>query len=173
MNNKQLVLTEEDLHLLVEDAVKMYLTEGDLEEGWWGGVQNAWYGAKGGNFNLKTNYRVGNWASSFNKYAQQAQSAIAEMQQIATSSNNKPIATSLGQIAKQMQKVADGFNQMARNVARPQQPDTTVKNPWAKPKTPRAPRANQNVTGAAASGVGATTPAQTGGRRRTAAAGGV
>ena len=180
MDKEQIVLTEQDLHMLVEDAVNAYLINEGLEEGWWGGVQNAWYGMKGGNFNLKTNYRVGNWASSFNKYAQQAQSAIGEMQNIATQSNNKPIATSLGQIAKQMQKVADGFNQMARNVARPQQPDTSVKNPWAKPKTARATNKTQQTatgagvpggTNAAAAGAqaGMQTGMQTGGGRRKAA----
>jgi hypothetical protein len=33
MNNEQIVLTEQDLHMLVEDAVKLYLQENDMEEG--------------------------------------------------------------------------------------------------------------------------------------------
>lgn len=33
MNKKQIVLTEQDLHMLVEDAVRLYLKENDMEEG--------------------------------------------------------------------------------------------------------------------------------------------
>lgn len=33
MNKKQIVLTEQDLHMLVEDAVRLYLQENDMEEG--------------------------------------------------------------------------------------------------------------------------------------------
>lgn len=164
MRNQQIRLTEEDLHILVEDAVKSYLINEGIEEGFWGGVKNAWNGMKGGNFNVKTNYRVGNWASSFNNYAQQAQNAIAQMQQIAQQSNNKPISTALGQIAKQMQKAAQNFTQMAQNVARPQSIDTTVKNPWAK-KTASTPRsAVAGAAGAGAAGTGTATT-RTRGRR--------
>ena len=161
MRNQQIRLTEEDLHMLVEDAVKIYLTE-ELEEGFWGGVKNAWNGMKGGNFNVKANYRVGNWASSFNNYAQQAQNAIAQMQDIAVQSNNKPISTALGQIAKQMQKAAQNFTQMAQNVARPQQIDTSVKNPWAKTAT-RTPKATgvAGTAGAASTGAASTGAATT------------
>lgn len=169
MRNQQIRLTEEDLHMLVEDAVKSYLINEGIEEGFWGGVKNAWNGMKGGNFNVKTNYRVGNWASSFNNYAQQAQNAIAQMQQIAQQSNNKPISTALGQIVKQMQKAAQNFTKMAQNVARPQNIDTTVKNPWAK-KTASTPRsAVAGATGAGAAGASAggtgTATTRTRGRR--------
>ena len=32
--NKPIQLTEQDLHMLVEDAVKTYLTENGMDEGW-------------------------------------------------------------------------------------------------------------------------------------------
>ncbi len=40
MNKKQIVLTEQDLHMLVEDAVRVYLQENGMDEGIWGGVKN-------------------------------------------------------------------------------------------------------------------------------------
>ena len=147
MNNKSIQLTEQDLHMLIEDAVKIYLTE-ELEEGWWGGLKNVGYGMKRGNWNFKTNYRVGNQASSFNKYASSANDSTAQMIEIAKESGNPTIATSLGRIAKQMMTVAQGFTKEAQRIAGPQDAKMTVKNPWAAPKTPRAPKAT------------ATTPAQ-------------
>ena len=169
MRNQQIRLTEEDLHMLVEDAVKSYLMNEGIEEGFWGGVKNAWNGMKGGNFNVGQTYKAGNWASSFNNYAQQAQNAIAQMQQIARQSNNKPISTALGQIAKQMQKAAQNFTQMAQNVARPQSIDTTVKNPWAKKPESASRSAVAGATGAGAAGASAggtgTATTRTRGRR--------
>ena len=38
--NQPIRLTEQDLHMLVEDAVKTYLRENDMEEGWLGDKWN-------------------------------------------------------------------------------------------------------------------------------------
>lgn len=38
-NNKPIQLTEQDLHILVEDAVKLYLKEERIDE-FWGGLKN-------------------------------------------------------------------------------------------------------------------------------------
>ena len=178
MRDRHLVLTEEDLHFLIKESVKNYLTENDLGEGWWGGVKNAWRGAKQGNFNLRGSYRAGNFASSFQKYAEQAQNAIAQMQTVCVNSGNKPISTSLGQISKQLQKAINGFNQMAQKAAAPQQVDTSVQNPWAAkkaaPKKAAATTAavpGANTAAAAGTAQTATMPAARTTRRRTAAAG--
>ena len=173
MPKNQIVLTEQDLHKLVEDAVKTLIINEGLEEGWWGGVKNAWNGAKQGNFNLATSYRTGNWASSFNSYGQEAINALQQMKDIAIKSNNKPIATSINQIIKQIQQAGANFTKMAQNAAAPQQVDTTVKNPWAKKTAPRktnapvatgaatttggVPSVGTAVPGGAATGTGAAT----------------
>jgi hypothetical protein len=39
-NNKPIQLTEQDLHMLVEDAVRNILKENDMEEGWFGDKWN-------------------------------------------------------------------------------------------------------------------------------------
>lgn len=39
MNNKQIRLTEEDLHVLVEDAVRTYLVNEGIDEGFFGGAK--------------------------------------------------------------------------------------------------------------------------------------
>ena len=39
-SNKPIQLTEQDLHMLVEDAVRNILKENGMEEGFWGGMKN-------------------------------------------------------------------------------------------------------------------------------------
>ena len=141
MEKQQIRLTEQDLNMLVEDTVRTYLMENEETEISMGGLRNVAYGIRrGGNWNIRTNYKVGKQASSFNKYAQQAKGAIAKMREIATETQNKPIATSLKQIATQMNTVAKNFTKEAQRIAGPQDYKMTVKNPWAKTTT-RTPRA--------------------------------
>ena len=40
MDKKPIQLTEQDLHMLVEDAVRAYLTENGMDEGWFGDKWN-------------------------------------------------------------------------------------------------------------------------------------
>ena len=106
MEKRQIQLTEQDLHFLVEDAVKEYM----IQEGLWGGLKNVWQGAKQGNLNVASTYKTGSWASSFGKYEQQVQRIIGKMQQIANSSGNQGLASSLDNISQQFSQAAVNFN---------------------------------------------------------------
>ena len=115
MNKKQIVLTEQDLHMLVEDAVRLYLQENDMEEGVWGGLKNAYQAVKNGNFYLKNAYNAGNNATSFQKYATQAINAIEYMKGIAKQTKNTNVYKGLERASSNIQFAAQGFNQMAVN----------------------------------------------------------
>ena len=131
MEKKQIQLTEQDIHFLVEEAVKEYM----IQEGLWGGLKNVWQGAKQGNLNVASTYKAGNWASSFGKYEQQVQRIIGKMQQIANNSNNQELASSLDNISQQFSQAAVNFNQMANNVANTKpQVNTQVQNSFMQPQ---------------------------------------
>jgi len=137
--NKPIQLTEQDLHFLVEDAVKNILKENGMEEGIWGGLKNAWQGAKQGNLNVASTYKTGNWASSFFKYEQQVQKIIQKMQQVANTSGNQELASSLDNISMQFSQAAANFNQMAQNAANAKpQINTQVQNAFAQPQQQQA-----------------------------------
>lgn len=132
-------LTEQDLHILVEDAVRTYLMNEGIDETMMGGLKNAWHGAFGKNdqgqrnwnFNFGQNYRNGNFASSFEKYAQQATQALEGMKTMATSSKNTSINKYLDQIVSNIQNVSQQFSQQATNIANGQQLKMKrVTNPW-------------------------------------------
>jgi hypothetical protein len=132
-------LTEQDLHILVEDAVKTYLMNEGIDETMMGGLKNVWHGAFGKddqgqrnwNFNFGQNYRNGNFASSFEKYAQQATQALEGMKTMATSSKNTSINKYLDQIVSNIQNVSQQFSQQATNIANGQQLKMKrVTNPW-------------------------------------------
>ena len=118
MKNKPIQLTEQDLHFLVENAVQVYLTENETDEGFWGGMKNAWNSAMSGNFNLGKAYKSGNWASSFKKYADQANTIIGNMQKIAYNSGNNNLAASLNRIVQQLYQVSNSFEQNAQNAVK-------------------------------------------------------
>lgn len=135
MEKRQIQLTEQDLHFLVEDAVREYM----IQEGLWGGLKNVWQGAKQGNLNVASTYKTGSWASSFGKYEQQVQRIIGKMQQIANSSGNQELASSLDNISQQFSQAAVNFNQMANNVANAKpQVSTQVQNSFAQPQQQNA-----------------------------------
>ena len=129
----QVVITESELHDLVNESVKLYLNENAEDETFWGGLKNAAYGFGRGNWNVRQNFKVGNQASSFNKYATTANNAISKMMEIAKETQNATIATSLNSIYKNIQKVADAFTKEAKRLAGPQDYRMTVNNPWKKP----------------------------------------
>lgn len=72
---------------------------------------------KQGNLNVGQTYKAGNWASSFNKYEQQVQKIIQQMQQVAQKSGNQQVVNDLDNVSQQFSKTAQQFNQMAQNVA--------------------------------------------------------
>lgn len=116
-SNQPIRLTEQDLHFLVEESVKGYLRENGMQEDVWGGLKNAWNGVKQGNLHIGTTYKTGNWASSFQKYAQQVAEIIQKMQGIAQKSGNQQIFKDLDSVKKQFFNTAQAFNQMAQNAA--------------------------------------------------------
>ena len=119
MNNykRQIQLTEEDLHFLVEDAVKTYLKENGMEEGVFGGLKNVWQGVKQGNLNVGQTYKSGKLASNFQSYAQQAMQAIQGMTQIANQTGNQQIQKYLSQVYDTLSYTIRFFNNVAQKVA--------------------------------------------------------
>jgi hypothetical protein len=117
MGRNQIVLSEQELHMLVEDSVRIYLQENGVDEDVMGGLKNVWQGAKNLNFNVGANYKAGNLASNFAKYAQQVQNAIEQMRQIASATKNNQVSTYLGQVSKTLQKTVGMFNQTAQKIA--------------------------------------------------------
>ena len=108
MNNKQIQITEEDLHTLVEDAVQTYLNEERIDE-FWGGMKNTMRGLSNGNFQMAQNYRSGNWASSFNGYYKSAYKAINGMMKIV---NSNEATQQYGQYLQNILGYLNNINQM-------------------------------------------------------------
>lgn len=128
MNKRnEIVLSEEDLHFIVEESVKQYM----INEGMWGGVQNVLAGFGNGNLNIRGTYKAGKYASTFNSAAQKASDAIDQMMTVAQQTRNQPISTALNKIKGQIGRAAKNFSAMAQNVAKPQNINMQVKNPWA------------------------------------------
>ena len=114
---KQIVLSEQDLHFLVENSVRQIINENGVQEGFWGGMKNVWNGVKSGNLNVGQTYRSGNLSSNFSQFANQASEAINGMVQIANNTNNKQIARYLNQVKATLEKTVNNFNAVANNVA--------------------------------------------------------
>ena len=172
MDKKQIRLTEQDLHMLVEDAVKTYLVKEGVDESVWGGLKNVWQGAKNWNFNVGQTYRAGNWASSFNNYAQEAQSALQEMITIARQTKNPTIAKELTNIKTMLGRAAAGYTKMANQVAKGTPMNTSVQDPWAAKaaKTANATAPQQTTQPTIGTGVPGGTSAAAAGAQAGAAA---
>ncbi len=93
--NKPIQLTEQDLHMLVEDSVRTYLKENGMEEGIWGGLKNVASGMRQGNFFIGQNYKYGKLVTSYNKYAQNVYATLTKMYGIAEQLNNQNLAANL------------------------------------------------------------------------------
>ena len=127
--SKQLIrLTEHDLHTLVEDTVKQYLTEFGPS---WAGIKNSLGGIGKGNWYLGQTYKTGKFASQFNKYAKQAQDSLAQLKNIANQTSNKEIADEITNTSRMLGKASTGFAKMAKNTQKPGNAmNTSVQNPW-------------------------------------------
>ena len=83
--NKPVQLTEQDLHFLVENAVKAYLTEsGMVDEGFWGGMKNL--AQKGGQAVGKGLTNMGQ--NIANKMQNAKQAVGNQMQKVGTAATN-------------------------------------------------------------------------------------
>ena len=116
-NNKPIQLTEQDLHVLVEDTVKNILKENGMEEGVWGGLKNVWKGVKQGNLNVGQTYNSGNIASNLQKYAEMAQKGLKGMMTIANQTGNRQILGYLNNVWYALENTVSIFNKTASNVA--------------------------------------------------------
>ena len=110
MKNQQIALNEQELHMLIEDAVNNYL----VNEGIWGGVQNAYRGVKyNNNWNFGRTFTAGKYASSFEKYAKQAINALRQLANITNQTNNEKLASIYNSWIKNLDYQASEY----RNVA--------------------------------------------------------
>lgn len=118
-NNKPIQLTEQDLHILVEDAVKLYLKEERIDE-FWGGLKNM-MGAAG---NAMSNVYQGakqTWQTGeINSKMQQLNQLDAQLQQqeqmIAQKRQNiKNQISQLQQSVYNSQKKINANNQQLQN----------------------------------------------------------
>ena len=90
-NNKPIQLTEQDLHILVEDAVKLYLKENGMDEISWAGLKGI-----GGAFKQNMQNMAGNVRNTYNaakinsqviKLAQNAKNALEALKNAAQQFN--------------------------------------------------------------------------------------
>lgn len=113
MAKKQIQLTEQDLHILVEDAVRTYLKEQRIDE-FWGGMNNVMRGIGNGNWQMSQNYRSGQWASSFNNYYKSAANALQGMMKIVNSSQQtQGYATYLQNIKNYLDRINQMYTKFA------------------------------------------------------------
>lgn len=118
-SNKPIQLTEQDLHFLVEDAVRNILRENDMEEGIWGGMKNlAQKGAQA----------VGNGISNMGKgIANRAQSAYNNAKTATTGAyNNMKTAYQQGSAQQDIQNVNNALKPMVQKGILGQQQYNTI-----------------------------------------------
>jgi N12 class adenine-specific DNA methylase len=123
MNKEQIVLTEQDLHMLVEDAVKLYLQENNMEEGVWGGFGAL--GSKFGNAASRAGKNMTNAASGMMNKAknvgQKAMNAVGNAankagQAVGNAYNNAKQTYQVGSINQDAQKAIGDATQALSNL---------------------------------------------------------
>ena len=117
----KVVISESEIHDLVNESVKIYLRENAEDEGFWGGVGTALKGMKKGNFYLGQNYRLGNQVTSFSKYAGQIANIGKKMQKIADANNLTQISNNLVSFITQIDLMAKSFQEQLNQQLKPQQ----------------------------------------------------
>lgn len=141
----KVVITESELHNLVNESVKAYLNE--MDEGIWGGIKNAARGIGNGNFHMMQNYRSGSYASSIQKYGQAAQKALGNFKNILDKSGAQQIGTQVANISQELGKIMANYQQIATNAsnAKTNQNFSTTQN-TAQNTNVEAPDTTQNTT---------------------------
>lgn len=106
-NNKPIQLTEQDLHMLVEDAVRNILKEDGMEEGFWGGMKN---------LAQKGTQAMGNGLANMGKgIANKAQNAYNNAKVTATNAyNNVKTAYQQGSAQQDIQNVNNALRPMVQ-----------------------------------------------------------
>lgn len=129
MNKKQTIqLTEQDLHMLVEDAVRTYFINEDMDEGVWSGMKNVARGVGNGNFHMMQNYRSGSYAGSIQKYGQQAQNALSQFKNILDKSGSQQIGQQVQTISQELGKIMANYQQIATQASNKQSVQQTADN---------------------------------------------
>lgn len=129
-NNKPIQLTEQDLHYLVEDAVKLYLQENQTDE-FLGGmgsmfgaarnaVQQKYNAAKTGMQNLGQNmantYRQGNLNAKIQKQGQYVENVVNQFIETAESFNNAELVTASRNYIAQIKQIMNNSNERLQAV---------------------------------------------------------
>lgn len=120
MAKKQIELTEQDLHALVEDAVRTYFINEDMDEGIWSGMKNVARGVGNGNFHMMQNYRSGSYAGSIQKYGQQAQNALSQFKNILDKSGSQQVGQQVQTISQELGKIMANYQQIATQASNKQ-----------------------------------------------------
>lgn len=120
MAKKQIELTEQDLHVLVEDAVRTYFINEDMDEGIWSGMKNVARGVGNGNFHMMQNYRSGSYAGSIQKYGQQAQNALSQFKNILDKSGSQQVGQQVQTISQELGKIMANYQQIATQASNKQ-----------------------------------------------------
>lgn len=128
MVKKQIELTEQDLHALVEDAVRTYFINEDMDEGIWSGMKNVARGVGNGNFHMMQNYRSGSYAGSIQKYGQQAQNALSQFKNILDKSGSQQIGQQVQTISQELGKIMANYQQIATQASNKQSVQQTADN---------------------------------------------
>lgn len=117
-----MILSEQELHQLVEESVKIYLVENgminEFMDGVKGGLSNVWQGVKSGNLNVAANYGAGKQSSQFAKFANQAQQAIDQMNKLAKQMKNQQVCQYLDNASKTIKQTAQMFQKQATAFAK-------------------------------------------------------
>lgn len=107
MEKKQIRLTEQDLHMLVEDAVVQILKENGVEEGFWSGMKSLMggVGQKVGNAvqNAKGLYQAGSLNANVQKAVNQVNAALTNLQKVAQRLNYAPLAELCTRVEQELQ----------------------------------------------------------------------
>lgn len=123
MRRNQFVLSEQDLHMLVEDAVRIYLQENDMEEGLFGGFGAL--GSKFGNAASRAGQNMANAANGMMNKAknvgQQAMNAVGNAanragQAVGNAYNNAKQTYQVGSINQDAQKAIGNATQALNNL---------------------------------------------------------
>lgn len=113
-NDKTIVLSEQDLHYLVEDSVKNIM----VKEGIWSGIKNSARSMFNGNFrNMGQAYSQGSWAGSINRYYQTAANGLQGMQKIMQKSGDQQASNVIQQIMQNLSNVVQNYQAIARNTS--------------------------------------------------------
>lgn len=91
MDKRPIQLTEQDIHMLVEDAVRVYLKENGMDEISWSGLKGIGSAFKQNvsnmGQNIRNTYNAGKQNAQITKLAQNAMNALEQLKDVARQFN--------------------------------------------------------------------------------------